>query len=343
MYIDINSTVRSSLVSIIIPCHNAGRWVAETINSAIDQTHPNMEVVVIDDGSTDNSYEVIKGFGDRVRCESQPNRGACAARNRGAQISTGEFLLFLDADDLLHPETVERQLSVLEGKPNGIAMCLRWDVPADTAPWSTCPTIPETAPETFDSGLEFLIAAGMNEIQAVRDLSPSFRVGHCSTTCWLVPRKIFDEAGGWDEELAICQDNDFALRLCLNASSVTSHSFIGYQYRAPGASSISQGRSARHLKSFLQYCERRERALGVDNSLEARIVAAKTYYRLLEVADKLDPDIARVAVSRIKSLGVPSGRMCQNPRTALIARFFGPTVAVRAVSCFRKARRAVFR
>jgi glycosyltransferase involved in cell wall biosynthesis len=102
------------LISILIPCFNAEKFVGEAIESALAQTHPNVEVVVVDDGSTDNSVEVIRSFGDRVIAEFGPNRGACAARNRALALSRGQYVQFLDADDLLFPHKIERQLPILE-------------------------------------------------------------------------------------------------------------------------------------------------------------------------------------------------------------------------------------
>ncbi len=96
-----------SLVSIIIPCWNAEEYVCDAIESALGQTYPNVEVIVIDDGSTDGSLDVIKSFGDKIRWESGENRGGSAARNRGVAIASGEYIQFLDADDILLPEKVE--------------------------------------------------------------------------------------------------------------------------------------------------------------------------------------------------------------------------------------------
>ena len=103
----------SPLVSILIPCYNAEKYVGESIESALAQTHPSVEVVVVDDGSTDGSVEVVRGFGDRVVFEAGPNRGACAARNRALVLCKGEYIQFLDADDLLMPNKIERQLPIL--------------------------------------------------------------------------------------------------------------------------------------------------------------------------------------------------------------------------------------
>lgn len=80
-------------VSIVIPCYNAEAYIAESIDSALGQTYPNCEVIVIDDGSTDGSLEVIKSFGNRIRWRYGPNEGGCAARNRGVKVSRGGWLL----------------------------------------------------------------------------------------------------------------------------------------------------------------------------------------------------------------------------------------------------------
>lgn len=94
------------LVSIVIPCYNAEKYVGEAIESALGQTYPRIEVIVVDDGSTDRSLDVIKGFGDRIRWVTGPNRGGSAARNRGIELARGEYLQFLDADDVIMPNKV---------------------------------------------------------------------------------------------------------------------------------------------------------------------------------------------------------------------------------------------
>ena len=102
------------LVSIIIPCHNAERWITESIRSALDQTYPHVEVIVIDDGSTDQSLNAIRSFGNQLVWETGPNRGTNHARNRGFALSKGQYIQFLDADDYLLPEKILRQVRVLE-------------------------------------------------------------------------------------------------------------------------------------------------------------------------------------------------------------------------------------
>lgn len=100
------------LVTVAIPCYNYAAYVGEAIESALGQTHPRIEVVVVDDGSTDDSATVVGEFGDRARLIRQANAGLSAARNRSAVAARGEYVVFLDADDILRPDYVTRSLAV---------------------------------------------------------------------------------------------------------------------------------------------------------------------------------------------------------------------------------------
>ena len=105
------------LVSILIPCFNAERWIAQAIESALAQTWPEKEVIVVDDGSTDRSLDVIRRFDGRIRWETGPNRGGNAARNRLLELARGDWLQYLDADDYLLPEKVARQVEFAHEHP----------------------------------------------------------------------------------------------------------------------------------------------------------------------------------------------------------------------------------
>jgi glycosyltransferase involved in cell wall biosynthesis len=112
------------LVSIIIPCWNAAVYVGKAIESALGQTYPNIEVIVIDEGSTDGSLEVICSFGDRIQWETGPNEGGCATRNRGVELARGALIQFLDADDLLYPDKLSRMVPLaIEHGPGFIPIC----------------------------------------------------------------------------------------------------------------------------------------------------------------------------------------------------------------------------
>ncbi len=86
-------------VAVVVPCWNAKPWIGRAIQSVLDQDYPNLKLIVVDDGSTDGAFEVIKSFGDRLTCLTGPRAGPAEARNRGEAVSNSEFVLFLDADD----------------------------------------------------------------------------------------------------------------------------------------------------------------------------------------------------------------------------------------------------
>jgi glycosyltransferase involved in cell wall biosynthesis len=106
------------LVSIVILCHNYGRYLAEAIESALAQDYPKLELIVVDDGSTDDSLEVASRYGDRLKMLTQENQGLARTCNRGVREATGELFVFLSADDRLEPSYVSELIAALERQPN---------------------------------------------------------------------------------------------------------------------------------------------------------------------------------------------------------------------------------
>lgn len=106
------------LVSIIIPCYNAEAYIGDAIESALSQSYPAVEIILIDDGSTDQSLDVIRSFRGRIRWETGSRQGACAARNKGLSRSTGQIIQFLDSDDFLLPDKIANQVPLLLRSPN---------------------------------------------------------------------------------------------------------------------------------------------------------------------------------------------------------------------------------
>lgn len=183
------------LVSIIIPCYNAERFVAEAVQSALAQTWPRKEVIVVDDGSTDRSVERIKEFGDAVRLVTLPHAGAPAARNRGIELARGEYVKLLDADDVLFPEAVNRQLAQCQGLPaKGIPYGQVLDWKTRKPVFDKIRTTPQTTPE------EMILACFTGDILI---------------TAPLYPVKALREVNGFDPDLKRSQEWDLHLRLAL--------------------------------------------------------------------------------------------------------------------------------
>ncbi len=103
--------MKNDTISVVIPCYNGAKYLRETLDSVLVQTHPVLEVIVVDDGSTDDSAAIAESFGPPVRVIRQPNQGESVARNRGIDEARGDWVAFLDADDLWEPEKLARQLA----------------------------------------------------------------------------------------------------------------------------------------------------------------------------------------------------------------------------------------
>lgn len=178
-----------ALVSILIPCFNAERYVAAAIDSAFAQVHPEIEVIVVDDGSTDGSLSVIERYADRqrFRFETGPNRGGNAARNRLLQLAGGEYAQFLDADDVLHPAKVLACLAAM--KPD-IDMVF-----TDYVERSGSIERLVGLPDPGDDLVAYFIRHN------VQTSLPLHRVAALRTS------------GGFDESLRCCQEHELHLRL----------------------------------------------------------------------------------------------------------------------------------
>lgn len=180
-------------VSILIPCYNAERWVAEAIQSALDQTHEPKEVIVVDDGSTDNSIEVIKTFGDRIRWQTQPNRGGNYTRNRLLEMASGEWVQFLDADDYLLPTKIENQLQAARAKHVDVIYS-----PPLVEVWNTSGEREASSESNYSSNAPL-------SLQWIR-----WQVAQTGTLLWRAD--ALRNIGGWNQEYPCCQDNELTLR-----------------------------------------------------------------------------------------------------------------------------------
>jgi glycosyltransferase involved in cell wall biosynthesis len=190
------------LVSVIIPCYNAERYVSEAIASALDQTYPQVEVIVVDDGSTDRSIEMIQSFGDRVQLAIGNHQGACAARNRGLQMSKGAFIQFLDADDVLLPNKLEIQVPVLQSGQADLVFCNGYLFGDDRPCRPIKKLLGLASPQDSDQDDSFLYC-----------LSYGF-----GTESPLHRREMLERVGGFRENLKGAQETDLHIRLGISGA-----------------------------------------------------------------------------------------------------------------------------
>lgn len=184
-----------SLVSVVIPNYNYARFVGAAVESALSQTHREIEVIVVDNGSTDNSLEVLRKFGDRIRLVPQENRGQSGARNRGIAESKGEWIAFCDADDAWLPEKIERQLRAASRPEVGLVYTGFKLTNEMLQPQSEVrPHRRGNLLSHFADGKATVIPAG--------------------ESCVMIRRKCFDEVGLFDPELSISAGFDLYRRVC---------------------------------------------------------------------------------------------------------------------------------
>jgi glycosyltransferase involved in cell wall biosynthesis len=198
-------------ISVIVPAFNAGRYLAECLESIIAQDLPGLEVIVVDDGSTDDTRTVCAKYEPQIRYVWQPNSGGCSApRNHGARLAVGEFLAFFDADDVMCFGRLRAQLEVLQSDPElGLAL-------------TNYRNFDESGDHTHS---HFSTCAGLLEATALNDKCESIRLAPV-TSNWLLVREnfgsagstlfrrtSFEQAGGFDETLSASEDFDLIYRV----------------------------------------------------------------------------------------------------------------------------------
>jgi len=193
----------SPVVSIVIPSYNCARYIAETLGSVVHQTMPDWEVVVVDDGSSDETVRIASTFDPRVRVIEQRNAGVCVARNHGFEASRGRFLCFLDHDDYWFPEKLERQLGWMARRPElGVVYsnCINW-YPVDGVFPAPQTLRPEDDADVLDEPFTGWVYH-------------QFMLDSCAlTSSAMIRREALQDCGLFDVDLPYSEDWDLFLRL----------------------------------------------------------------------------------------------------------------------------------
>jgi len=280
------------LVSIIIPCHNAERWLAATLESALAQTWPDREIILVDDGSTDGSLALARTFESRgVKVVAQANAGAAAARNTGLQLARGDYLQFLDADDLLAPDKLGPQVRLLQARGNDcIAACAWGRFTTDPAA-----AVPDPRRELWRdlTPADWLVLAAEHNLMM-------------ATATWLLPRAIVDQIGPWDtaHRSNPLDDMDYfdraraAARMVLFCPDTRTH------YRSALTGSLSQVRSAAAWMAISATLHRSaDLLLKLEDSARTRHAVATMLQRFIYELYPAGPELAAAAAARVRQLG----------------------------------------
>jgi hypothetical protein len=279
------------LVSILIPAYNAEDWIAETIESAVSQTWERKEIIVVDDGSKDKTFDTARQFRSAgVRVVRQENQGAAAARNKAFSLCEGSYVQWLDADDLLSPDKISRQMAAAEASGDKrLLLSCAWAgfmYRPRRAVFHPTPLWQDLTPA------EWLI----------RKLGQNL---HMQPATWLVSREITEAAGLWNTELKVDDDGEYFCRVLLQSRGVKFIPEAKVYYRATGSGSVSYiGLSAAKMSS--QLCSMKlhiEYLRSLEDSDRTRAASLQFLQNWLPFFYPMRPDLVQESRKMAAELG----------------------------------------
>lgn len=299
-------------VSILIPCYNSEKFLKESLLCCINQTYKNIEVVLVDDGSSDTSYFIALDFCRRypniVKVYQQPNLGACCARNLAFEKSTGDYIMYLDADDRLSLNKIEAQIELLKNEDIYTVSTCRWrrffndNQQLDPEPCKSA--------KSYDSGKVLLFDLWNH--------SEMFQ-----TSCYLVHRELIEQVGPWLGDLKKNQDGEFFSRVLLQAHKVLFSNEADVFYRTGDYDSVSKDNSEAKVSALLYSFEQyMNNVLSVDDSLEARTALAQNFSLFRYLYNGQYPVLSSKAKQHIQELGVKAP-ICGTYRVRQISGIIG--------------------
>lgn len=315
------------LVSILIPAYNAEQWIHHTIKSALNQTWPNKEIIIVDDGSTDNTLKIAKTFESRaVKVAGQANRGASAARNKALSFAQGEYIQWLDADDILAPDKISRQMKRAEsGKDSRILLSSSWG-------------------RFFHSSQK--VKFSQNSLW--QDLVPAewlfYKLNNNEWMCiesWLVSRALTDSAGPWDEELSMDDDGEYFSRIVAASERITFVAEAESYCRAGNISSISSEIDLSDQKKASQFksiCLQIKYLRSLEDSARTREACLRYLQRWLFCFYPDKHEMLDKAYRIAKDLGGELHPPTLKWQYSMIQRIFGWKAAKQAQASMRKAK-----
>lgn len=281
-------------VSILIPCYNSESFIRETLESCLSQSYRNIEIIIVDDGSTDDSLKIAKEYEskfDNIFVFSQNNKGACSARNLAFEKSSGDYIMYLDADDVLSLNKIEYQVKALLNRDvRDIATC-RWDRFQHHIEEAKFP--PYICYRDYDKGINLLID--------LWNYSEMFQ-----TSCYLISRQLVIESGVWNESLKKNQDGEFFARVLLQAKSVVFCENAKVYYRSGDYESVSKGSTKSKIVSLLESFILYKTILNFEDSHRVRLALAKNFALFRYLYHGQYPDLSKQAKEEIMKLKIKS-------------------------------------
>jgi glycosyltransferase involved in cell wall biosynthesis len=298
-------------VSILIPAFNADKWIKQTIDSASQQTWENKEIIIVDDGSSDRTFEIAKKFASKsVKVLTQDNHGASSARNKALALANGDYIQWLDADDLLAPDKITEQMKVAK---NGRSDPVLYSSPHAVFYYRTkrARFIPNSLWQDL-APIDWLVI----------NMSENLWMNPAG---WLVSQRLTEKAGPWDERLSMDDDGEYFARIVAASERVKFIPAARCFYRQSSFRQVSRDVSEKTLESLFLSATLRIRTLL---SLEERDKTKKAGLGLLQaILPFFYPEKADL-VQRINALASELGGQLAPPRfgwrSSLFQKWLGP-------------------
>jgi len=297
------------LVSILIPAYNAEQYLAETLDSALAQTWDNLEVIVVDDSSKDNTLAIAQQYESKiVKVIHQSNQGQSASENRALEAAQGDFIQYLDADDLLAPDKIDRQIQCLGDRNSPYVAAGEW------ARFYHTPSEARFTPQALWADFpptDWLIAAWEGSYMM-------------HGAAWLIPRSISDRAGGWNADLSLINDFEYFSRILLASEGVKFCWGAKTYYRSGSSSNLSGTKSYTAWKSaVLSMKLGTQHLLSVEDSSRTRRACANALQGLLYTLYPDAPDLRQDLEQQIQQLGGSDLALPGGPALQILSRLIG--------------------
>jgi glycosyltransferase involved in cell wall biosynthesis len=285
----------ASKVSILIPAFNAERFVGAALQSALDQTWPHTEIILVDDGSKDQTFASAQRYqSPKVKILRQENRGAAAARNAALRQAQGDFLQYLDADDLLSPNKIREQIELLREYPNYLSVSsARYFFDGEDPDGGL---LERSGAIDSDDPVHFLAQL----------LGSEGREGTVPYGAWLTPRSVADAAGLWDDSVRSPDDDgEYFARVMLASRGIrASKTGLYYYRRFRQGGSYSTTYSEEHLSGRLHSLDCKAKwLLARTNHRAAYRALANRYLDLAFVAYPSFPQLTEEALRKVDKMG----------------------------------------
>lgn len=298
---DINISIQSNqqkLVTVIIPAYNAEKYIRETIESVLNQTWKNLQLIIVNDGSADNTSNILNSFSydTRIRVIEQINQGCSSAKNTGLNYAKGDYIQYLDADDLLSEDKIVQQVKVLENEPFGIAVC-KTVVFHHTDFKDTGSEIDTGHLYSTDNSFEFLMNLyGKNG-----------KIGMIQPNAFLLSRALVEKIGEWNTSLSPSPDEDgeYFCRAILAASKIFYTNGVNYYRKIKNVASLSKGRSCLFaMGAFRSVQLKAKHVMEITNAETVKRILANQYASVAYLYGSDYPEIVSMVKEELNKMGI---------------------------------------